>query len=177
MPMSRTFRAISVLTACVLVLLVLLGWVVWAPAVRIGVRHELVPGRVNPLVEAMQTAQTEEEALGAVAAYGEEWANSRSFSTSQSTPLHMAAQHQTPVVLAALLEVGAEVDARDAYGGTPLRRAVMADRAENVEFLLSRGADPSAATRRGSTPLSAAEASGKEEILRILRAHMREESP
>ncbi|MDX6248936.1 MAG: hypothetical protein QOF10_2296 [Kribbellaceae bacterium] len=46
------------------------------------------------------------------------------------TPLHFAAQEQRAEVTETLLRAGAEVDARDAYGNTPLWRAVFTSRGQ-----------------------------------------------
>jgi hypothetical protein len=70
-----------------------------------------------------------------------------------------------------LLEDGADVNARDGAGRTPLLAAVLAGHADLVELLLKAGADPNLADARGMTPLRAAEAAGKTDIAATLRAH------
>lgn len=61
------------------------------------------------------------------------------------TPLHMACQQGHLEVAKLLLGSGAPVDARDAYGNTPLWKAVFAFQGgdpELIRLLLDAGADP-----------------------------------
>jgi ankyrin repeat protein len=67
-----------------------------------------------------------------------------------------------------LLKQGADVNAADPDGTTPLEWAVRSDDAETVEMLLRAGANPRAANRYGVTPLSLAAANGKAAILEML---------
>jgi ankyrin repeat protein len=55
-----------------------------------------------------------------------------------------------------LLNHGATLDARDAKGQTPLRRAVNCRQLQMVRLLLRRGADCHTADHRGVTPLDVA---------------------
>lgn len=55
-----------------------------------------------------------------------------------------------------MLDHGATIDARDAKGQTPLRRAVNCRQLQIVRLLVRRGADALAADRRGVTPLNVA---------------------
>jgi truncated hemoglobin YjbI len=75
---------------------------------------------------------------------------------TRGTPLHQAARRGFCPVAAALLDHGADVEARDAKGETPLRRAVNCRQVEVVRLLVRRGADPHAADNRGVTPAHAA---------------------
>jgi ankyrin repeat protein len=59
-------------------------------------------------------------------------------------------------VAAALLDHGANIEARDAKGETPLRRAVNCRQTAVVRELIRRGADAHAADKRGVTPAAAA---------------------
>ncbi|HEX7021649.1 MAG TPA: ankyrin repeat domain-containing protein [Trueperaceae bacterium] len=58
-----------------------------------------------------------------------------------------------PQQLQAALRAGADVDARDARGWTPLMIAAARNTREAVSVLLAAGADPNARDRRGQTPL------------------------
>lgn len=62
------------------------------------------------------------------------------------TPMHEAARHGALPAIAALLELGADVDARDVRGQTPLHWAVREARVDAVAALLAAGADPDART-------------------------------
>jgi ankyrin repeat protein len=74
------------------------------------------------------------------------------------TPLHWAAGSGTPANVALLLKAGADVDARDEDGWTPLFQALFFSTlkdhaAANIPILLKAGADVNARTEDGYTPL------------------------
>ena len=72
-----------------------------------------------------------------------------------------------------LLDNGADIEARDQRGRTPLRIAVEFNKVGNVESLLERGADSRALANDGQTPYQMAEERGtSEEILRLLRKRL-----
>ena len=75
---------------------------------------------------------------------------------TRGTALHQAARHGFVSVVQALLDHGATIDARDAKGETPLRRAVNCRQLEIVRVLVRYRASTHAADRRGVTPLDAA---------------------
>jgi ankyrin repeat protein/predicted enzyme related to lactoylglutathione lyase len=62
------------------------------------------------------------------------------------TPLHFAAARADTEMLALLLQLGAELEASDSCGRTPLARAMLADKAANVRALYAAGAKPPAGT-------------------------------
>jgi truncated hemoglobin YjbI len=68
------------------------------------------------------------------------------------TALHMAARRGNVDVIAALLDGGADIEARDSAGETPLRRAVNCNKVEAAKLLLARGADPHSEGSRALTP-------------------------
>ncbi len=72
------------------------------------------------------------------------------------TALHMAARRGDVEVAGALLECGADIEARDSLGETPLRRAVNCGKTDVAALLLAKGADPHSVGSKGLTPLSAA---------------------
>jgi ankyrin repeat protein len=86
------------------------------------------------------------------------------------TALHLAARRNHLAVVRALLAAGADIEASDKYGATPLIAACY-DAAGTVRLLLDRGANPNATTSNGQTPLSMACARGNQVIVRELLRH------
>ncbi len=84
---------------------------------------------------------------------------------TRGTALHQASRHGHISVAEALLDHGATIDARDAKGETPLRRAVNCRQIEIVRLLVRRRADPHAADRRGVTPLDVARTAEMKQVL------------
>ncbi|MEP6963773.1 MAG: ankyrin repeat domain-containing protein, partial [Acidobacteriota bacterium] len=72
------------------------------------------------------------------------------------TALHMAARRDNVEAAEALLECGANIEARDSLGETPLRRAVNCGKTGVAAFLLANGADPNSVGSKRLTPRSAA---------------------
>jgi hemoglobin len=84
---------------------------------------------------------------------------------TRGTALHQASRWGYVSVAQALLDHDATIDARDAKGQTPLRRAVNCRQLQIVRLLVQRGADPLAADRRGVTPLDVARTAEMKKIL------------
>jgi ankyrin repeat protein len=72
------------------------------------------------------------------------------------TALHMAARRGSVDLAGALLAAGAEIEAKDFKGDTPLRRAVNCGQLGMVRLLMAHGADPLSKDARGRTPRDAA---------------------
>lgn len=89
---------------------------------------------------------------------------------SGATALHYAALNHDAVAVEALLAAGAEANARNAAGATPLLYG--AGHAEIVRLLLAAGAAPDARSLDQATPLSVAvgHADGFESVQRLLAA-------
>jgi truncated hemoglobin YjbI len=75
---------------------------------------------------------------------------------TRGTPLHQAARRGYGSVAVALLDHGADIEARDNKGQTPLRRAVNCRQLQLVQLLVRCGANPHAEDSRGVTPLDVA---------------------
>jgi hypothetical protein len=82
------------------------------------------------------------------------------------TALHMAARRGNLEIAEALLDCGADINARDSLGDTPLRRSVNCGRLEVASLLLARGADVHSTGSKGLTPLLAARTSAMKQLLR-----------
>ena len=70
----------------------------------------------------------------------------------------------------ALLDGGADVNAPDPNGWTPLMEAVFAGHADTIRALLIRGADANTKDHAGWTPLMEAASKGHVEVVMILLA-------
>ena len=70
-----------------------------------------------------------------------------------------------------LVSRGADVDAKDKDGDTPLHSAVSFDYYDVVELLIEEGANVNTKNQKGKTPLSLAKDKGSEEIVELLRKH------
>ena len=81
------------------------------------------------------------------------------------TALHMAARRDHEEVARALLDCGANLEARDSVGDTPLRRAVNCDKIRVASLLLAKGADVRSVGSKRATPLLAARSAGMKELL------------
>ena len=69
------------------------------------------------------------------------------------------------------LDGGADVNAKDGGGWTPLHHATEAGHKEIAELLIANGADVNAKDKYGRTPLDWAVMLGKPEIADLLRKH------
>lgn len=79
--------------------------------------------------------------------------NARADRTGE-TPLHLAARYARADAAKRLLDAGADANARDATGRTPLHAAIAADAQGVFQILLRhRATDVSARTSDGTTPL------------------------
>lgn len=76
------------------------------------------------------------------------------------TPLQLAAMHNKPLCLTALLECGANVNAVDHKGATALHSAAFQGFHEVCKILLEHGGDPYSADKNGDTPIFLAKNSG-----------------
>jgi truncated hemoglobin YjbI/ankyrin repeat protein len=85
------------------------------------------------------------------------------------TALHMAARRGNVLVAEALLDCGADREARDKLGDTPLHRAVKCGKTEMVAFLLERGADVHTKGKSGLTPWQVARGASMKQLLQSSR--------
>ena len=78
----------------------------------------------------------------------------------RGTPLHTAARRDNVVVARVLLSAGADIEARDVKGETPLRRALNCRQPGMIGLLLAHGANPDSPDKRGATPRQVAKKRG-----------------
>lgn len=88
------------------------------------------------------------------------------------TALHMAARRGNVDVIGALLDEGADIEARDSMGEAPLRRAVNCDKVEAAKLLLARGADAGSPGSKGLTPRLAARSSQMKQLFQDPKEHL-----
>lgn len=81
---------------------------------------------------------------------------------------HLGRSWPSRELCATLLDAGADLEAKDDRGATPLMVAVGHGAVDLVHFLLERGADPHAETEFGDTPLREAVETGHVEIASTL---------
>jgi hemoglobin len=114
-------------------------------------------GGHNPLYRVANGQGCEEEGYAAVELLIEHGADVNQVTgVGGMTPLHMSARRGTIRIAEALLDAGADIEAKDRGGETPLRRAVNCGQERMVRLLLSRGANPRSTDKYGRTPLDAA---------------------
>ena len=82
--------------------------------------------------------------------------------------MHYAA---TKEIIEPLIAKGADVNAKDKDGGTPLHYAAKYGRKETVELLIAKGADLNAKDDDGKTPLDRAILRNDGKTIDLLRKH------
>lgn len=73
-----------------------------------------------------------------------------------------------------LIDAGADIEALDTYGYTPLHRMASNNLAAGAEALLKAGADASRATQKpynGDTPMKVARQSGAKDVIKVLQQY------
>jgi len=84
------------------------------------------------------------------------------------TALHWATFHQNEDLVSELINAGASVDVKTAYGISPLAISCQAENASIVKRIIDAGADANQKRRGGETPLMTAARAGHAEIVKIL---------
>jgi ankyrin repeat protein len=74
----------------------------------------------------------------------------------RQTPLHLTSSNRRLEAAQCLIDLGADINARDIDDWTPLRWAVARENTQAVRLLLEQGADVSASDNSGRTPSQAA---------------------
>uniref|UniRef100_A0A3Q2YLW9 Poly [ADP-ribose] polymerase n=1 Tax=Hippocampus comes TaxID=109280 RepID=A0A3Q2YLW9_HIPCM len=97
--------------------------------------------------------------------------NAKDMAGRKSTPLHFAAGFGRKDVVDHLLQIGANVHARDDGGLIPLHNACSFGHSEVVSLLLCQGAEPNARDNWNYTPLHEAAIKGKIDVCIVLLQH------
>lgn len=120
---------------------------------------------------ADEEAQREARALAATIALLAAGASVEARDDYGRTPLHWAAIHGTPGIIAAILDAGAPVEPLDVKGQTPLHSAARGERPSNISALLDAGSAIDVRNESGETPLHlAARHATSSEIAMLLGA-------
>jgi ankyrin repeat protein len=97
-------------------------------------------------------------------------ADLRVVDSSEATLLLLSARKKSPEFARLLIEKGADINARDKRGLTPLHRAADTRSAiETLKLLLEKGADRSAKDKDGKTPLDYATKAKNEAAIKLLQ--------
>lgn len=124
--------------------------------------------RSHDALDLPDAAKGSGQGAEATAKQGQEPCDPSEFLDRDSPPLFSA---RTLEAAQRLLVEGADVDARDERGATPLHRAAANGNAEVAEFLLDHGAHVNSRTMSNETPLHEAANNGQPEVVRVLLAH------
>jgi len=98
--------------------------------------------------------------------------------TGDRTPLHFAAYsgknggEPSTELVQALLEAGADVNAVDSGGSTPLAEAMPNGNVEIAKILLAAGADPAVKNKHGETAHDVAKARNHEALQALLKSEL-----
>jgi len=91
--------------------------------------------------------------------------NARSANPFSVLPIHSATAGNHDDVVAVLIDAGADVNATQRHGWTPLHGAAQNGSLASVERLLAAGADPAARNDDGTSAIDLAQAAGHEAIV------------
>lgn len=95
-------------------------------------------------------------------------ANATLVRSEQLKAIHTAAMGGNVEIIKALLDKGADINAKDKMGMTPLHYAVQENHADAVTLLLARGANKDIASKLNETPLSIAKSTNNSAIVALL---------
>lgn len=95
----------------------------------------------------------------------------KKYGDAQKTLLHYSIEDWNTNAILQLLEKGADIDAQDRYGRTPLMTSENMNNLEAAEILLKRGANPNLGDINGVTALRMARNSRHPDMIRLLKEH------
>jgi ankyrin repeat protein len=91
------------------------------------------------------------------------------FNGPREVPLMHAVSNKIDDLVGYLLEIGADPNARDEFGGTALKRAAAGGEVRYVQSLLNHGANLSAVDNHGADAMQSAARGNRVEVLQFLR--------
>ncbi len=131
--------------------------------------------RIGPMDETALQLASAKDCPQLVEALISAGASVVSASSGDISALHLAVRNGTVAVSALLLDAGADLNAEDSRGNTPLHYAAgRKGSKELVRLLLDRGALAYIRNDKGKTPAEVAEESGNEEYVPILEDALEE---
>ena len=145
---------------------VLRAWIDQGAEFRNDVAAEAPPSPVDPKIAALVSAVRSKSRASVERIIGDDFALVQARDAAGSTLLHHAAGFGAIETMALLLERGADVNAKNRRGSSPLHWAVH-DQAK-VRLLLSRGATVNMRQNEGRTPLFLAASLANSSTLRVL---------
>jgi ankyrin repeat protein len=149
---------------------ILRAWIDQGPEFRTAIAPEAPPRPIDPKLAAVLAAVRSGDRATLEKLIAADPAIVSAKDPAGSTPLHHAAGFGTLNSLTLLVDKGADINARNRRGATPLHWAVH-DEAK-VRLLLARGADVNAKQVEGRTPVyQAAVLGGGLPVLRLLLEH------
>ncbi len=120
---------------------------------KIKVRTKAEPGRQAVRVTRATLKKRSQYAIKALFLLGYCCALSQGMAQAQSPLLNTAIRDGNQQQIKAMLAKGANINAQDADGTTPLMHAVVNAKADCVKLLLDKGADPNLSNKAGATAL------------------------
>src|SRR5712691_9041518 len=123
------------------------------------------PPALSPLMDALYHGRVDEAQL--LLARGGEL-NTPARNIFKVTALHAALAGPQPGIATLLIAAGADVNARQQAGNTPLHETAHAGLVELAHLLLDHGADPTARDDDGHTPADIARQRGHTAVLDVL---------
>jgi ankyrin repeat protein len=121
----------------------------------------------TPLLIACHNSTSDTNVLGVISLLLTNKADPNVRDKQGNAPLHKAAK-QSMEMIKLLLEHGAQINATNYWGKTPLFTAVVHGNLKIVQFLLEHGAEPNAGRANTLTPLHMTAASGSTSIAECL---------
>jgi Ankyrin repeats (3 copies) len=149
----------------------------WSARATIPSRNATLAGSVTPCHDRQSSAPCDggwkaarTPRCASAAGFGKCWRRQVE-GRSPACAMRTATARGSNVIAKLLLDRGANIDARDFLGATPLQYASLHGQKSVVELLTTRGATVNAQSSFGKTALHLAAAAGNKEVVKVLLAH------